>query len=76
MLGNMSIMGTGVFIPEFENTLEPASWCLSSAVASVTSEWIIYLCARPVLAPKAQRLTVRGIQGDRSPSTASWVIHL
>jgi hypothetical protein len=72
----MSIMGTGKFILSFANDQKPAKWRLHSGMVPLVCERITYLCTRPVLVPKAQRLTVRGIQVCRPLSATFRVIDL
>lgn len=65
----MSIMGTGKFMLRFANRHKPAKWHLAGGIVLAACERITYLCTRPVLAPKAKRLTVRGIRVCRPPDT-------
>jgi hypothetical protein len=72
----MSIMGTGKFILSFANDQKSAKWRLSGGIVPLVCERITYLCTRPVLASKAQRLTVRGIQVCRPRSATFRLIAL
>lgn len=60
VLDDVSIMGAVGALEFAKQAVVSASCHWLNSVAPARSEWIVYLCVRPVLALTAQRLTVRG----------------